>query len=68
MINIKVYVKREECIGCGACQMLAPEVFELDDDGISVVINEDVEESLEEKTNEAVEACPTSAIEVEKED
>ena len=57
---MKVVVNRDNCIGCGACEALYPEVFQIDDEGLSTVINcENVDEA---KVSEAVESCPTSAI------
>lgn len=57
---MKVVVNRDNCIGCGACEGIYPEVFQIDDEGISTVIsNENLDE---EKVTEAVESCPTSAI------
>ena len=57
---MKVVVNRENCIGCGACEALYPEVFQIDDEVLSTVIsNENIDE---EKLTEVVEGCPTSAI------
>jgi ferredoxin len=36
--GIKSAHVNETCIGCSACVAISPEVFELDDDGLSVVI------------------------------
>ncbi len=60
---MKVVVNRDNCIGCGACEALCPEVFQIDDEGLSKVINNDITEELEDKVTEAAEGCPTSAIE-----
>jgi ferredoxin len=30
--NKKVYVDEEECIGCGSCEEICPEVFKLNED------------------------------------
>ncbi len=60
---MKVVVNRDNCIGCGACEALCPEVFQIDDEGLSKVICDDVNEELEAKVTEAAEGCPTSAIE-----
>ena len=66
---MKVVVNRDNCIGCGACEALCPEVFQIDDEGLSTVINkEEVKEELVEKVTEAMESCPTSAIEEAKEE
>lgn len=52
----------EDCIGCGACTGVAPEVFEMGDEGLAVVIEgaSDVEAA-----KEAAEACPVEAITVD---
>jgi ferredoxin len=51
----------DTCIGCGACVAIAPENFDYAE-GVSVVTNE----TITEKTKEAVDACPVGAIEVEE--
>lgn len=58
----KVEVDKNKCIGCGACTAIAPDVFELDDDGLAKVIEEEINEDV--KT--AAEGCPTEAITVEE--
>lgn len=59
---MKVVVNKDNCIGCGACEALCPEVFQLDDDGLSTVIKDEITSELEDTVHEAVESCPTSAI------
>ena len=67
---MKTRVKKDTCIGCGACTVIADNIFEIGDDGLAEVINpteEDLKEvKEEEKENviDAAESCPTSAIEV----
>ena len=57
---MKVVVNRDNCIGCGACEALYPELFQIDDEGLSTVIsNENIDEA---KLAEAMEGCPTLAI------
>lgn len=58
---MKVKVIDENCIGCGACEAICPQVFELKD-GISTVVEENIEDSLKEIVTEALEFCPTEAI------
>lgn len=61
---MKVVVNKDNCICCGACAAISPEVFEIDEDeGISKVICEDFSKVDEKALMEAVESCPTSAIE-----
>ena len=63
---MKVKVNRESCIGCGACAAICDDVFEIDDEGISTVKKENVEENKKQEVQDAVESCPTGAIEVEE--
>ena len=62
---MKVKVNDDACIGCGACVAIAPEVFEINDDGLSQAIKENVSEDDSDKAREAIESCPTGAIEGE---
>jgi len=55
----------ENCIGCGACTGIAPDVFELNDDGVAEnILGEDTAD-FEDEIKEAAESCPVEAIEVE---
>lgn len=63
MKKIKI---NENCIGCGACTAIAKEYFEINDDGYAKAKIEKVEEKDIEEVEEAVEGCPTSAIELEE--
>ena len=63
-MSYKVKVDENKCIGCGACQAVCPDVFQLNDDGKAQVL---VPTTDIECVKEAEEACPVSAIEVEKE-
>lgn len=56
-------VNKDLCIGCGACQAVCPEVFEIEDDGLATVIVEEIPEELNEDALDAKEGCPTIAIE-----
>ena len=63
---MKVKVNRDNCIGCGACEAICLEVFNLDDEGLSTVICNNFENIDENSITEAVESCPTNAISKEK--
>lgn len=60
---MKVVVKQDACIGCGACVACAEDVFEINEAGLSEVKVETVPESSEEDAREAIASCPTVAIE-----
>ncbi|MCI2059165.1 MAG: ferredoxin [Oscillibacter sp.] len=50
----------ENCIGCGLCTGIAPDVFELSDEGHAVVKAQPADPA---QAKEAEEQCPVSAIE-----
>ena len=73
---MRVYVDQLECTGSGQCEMLAPEVFVLGDDGLATV--KDVEGNpvpdgavgvgvavpfeIEAKVRDAADVCPGACI------
>jgi len=62
---MKAYVDREKCISCGLCESLCPDVFELDEESISVVIVDEIPADSESCAIDAQEQCPTEAISVD---
>ena len=71
---MKVKVNKDVCVGCGACQAIAPSVFEFNDEGYAEAKEETnnletMDEELKNDVMDALEGCPTGAIvEVEEED
>ena len=59
---MKFKVDQELCIGCGACEGVCPEVFEMRDDDKAYVIKDPVPAELEDNALEAEESCPVEAI------
>lgn len=55
------------CIGDGICVDICPEVFEMGDDQLAHVVNENPSEELQERVKEAADACPTGAISIHEE-
>ena len=62
---MKIKINEDNCIGCGYCEGVCEEVFEVMD-GVSHVKSETIDKDYEEQVIEAIEGCPTSAIEEEK--
>jgi ferredoxin len=58
-------VDRSKCIGCGACAAVCPKVFEIDDEGLAIVIANPIPAGEEESAQEAAEGCPVEAITIE---
>ncbi len=59
---MKVFVDKDICIGCGACQAICPNLFTIDDDGLAKVIDNKVPDQLTDDAKDAVENCPVGAI------
>ena len=54
----KIKIDKEKCIGCGACQSICPEVFEVVGD--KAIIKKQIDTPCVE---DALSSCPTGAIE-----
>ena len=63
---VKVVVDFDLCQSNALCMGLAPEVFEVRDDGFLYILDEHPAEALREKVEEAVRTCPTQAISIEE--
>ena len=59
---MKVKVNKDVCIGCGACQAICPNVFEIGDDGHADVKTETIAEEETSNVQDAKESCPVGAI------
>ena len=59
---MRIAADREVCIQAGNCVMVADEVFDQDDDGIVVVLVDEVPADEEDNVREAVKLCPASAL------
>jgi ferredoxin len=63
---VKVHADRDVCIQAGNCVMSAGALFDQDDDGIVVVLVDEVPADEEDNAREAVRLCPSQAISVEQ--
>ncbi len=53
----------DDCISCGNCEAICPEVFEVPD---KMVVKAGVDYSAHEKAiRESIDACPTNVIKIE---
>jgi ferredoxin len=63
---VRVTIDQDKCEGHGECTLIAPDVFELDDDAlVSRVLVPEPDESRQAAVRDAEMMCPTSAIRVE---
>ncbi|MFC9502819.1 ferredoxin [Streptomyces sp. NPDC057002] len=59
---MKVHVDHEACQVSGLCTGLAPEVFELDEQGDLVILDETPPPDQHDDVQEAVRSCPLQAL------
>jgi ferredoxin len=59
---VEITIDRDVCMGSGNCSFWAPGVFDLDDDGIAIVV--DPAGAPVDKIVLAAQGCPTQAIAV----
>ncbi len=59
---VRVQADRDVCISAGNCVMTAGAVFDQDDDGIVVVLVDDIPDEELDRVREAVKLCPSSAL------
>ncbi|MDK3258791.1 ferredoxin [Blastococcus capsensis] len=52
----------ERCVGAGACEAVAPDVFEVGDDGTVRLLRPHPADADLPDVREAVRACPTRAL------
>ena len=64
----------DECIACGACGAMAPDIFDFDDEGYALNVyggdnntgTVEIPEELHADLVDAAESCPTEAIKIEE--
>jgi ferredoxin len=56
-----VYIDEEECIGCGSCVEICPEVFQMKESEEKAEVIK-TEGGSEELIQEAMDTCPVSCI------
>lgn len=64
-MSVKFHIDADKCIASGACAIVAPEVFGIDDLGMITVVNDSPQEGLRSKVTDAAAACPAWVITVE---
>jgi ferredoxin len=59
---VKIAADRDVCIQAGNCVMAADTLFDQDDDGIVMVLVDEVPDDEEDHAREAVKLCPSQAL------
>jgi ferredoxin len=63
---MKVTVDFNKCTGLGICESMAPEFFEVNDEGTLELLKEDITDDELQSVEEAVAGCPTEALRIER--
>lgn len=61
---MKVTVDYDLCTSNAVCMSIAPEVFEVRDDGFLYVLNDNPGPEFDDKLSQAVASCPNGAISI----
>jgi ferredoxin len=62
---MKIVLDENKCSSLGMCESVAPDFFEVGDDGALVVLDSEPPDSRRALMEEAVAACPTGALSLE---
>lgn len=60
--TMRIVADKHKCIGAGTCVVIAPELFDQDDEGIVDVLVEEPREDQLGVLGEAIEYCPAQAL------
>jgi len=61
---VKAVADRGRCEGHGLCADVAPEVYDLDEDAVVVLLHETVPSALERKAEAGARVCPVAALRI----
>ncbi len=59
---MRIEVDLNKCTGHGICESIAEDVFEVQDDGIVRILDNERPESDRDRVQQAVTLCPTAAL------
>lgn len=62
---MRILLDESACTSIGMCESLAPDVFELDDAGLLLVLDPEPDAARRAEVASACEACPNSALTIE---
>nr|WP_269787500.1 ferredoxin [Streptomyces guryensis] len=61
-IDMKVELEADKCVASGQCVLAAMDVFDQDDDGIAILLEDEPAPELLDDVKEAIAVCPAAAI------
>lgn len=63
---MRITADRERCIGAGMCALIAPEIFDQDDDDGRVRLLDSNPQRNLAAVREALDTCPSRALEIDE--
>ena len=66
MTALIVHVDEDLCIGAGQCVLVAPDIFDQDDQGLVILLDATPPPPLHEAARKAARLCPARAITIEE--
>ncbi len=63
---MKAIVDAETCTGCELCVDICPEVFEMGEDEVALVLVDSIPAENEAVCRDAADQCPSDAIQIEE--
>ena len=63
---MKISVKHGACVGAGQCALVAESVFDQDEKGIVVLLDESPDASEHQAARKAASLCPARAISIQE--
>ena len=64
MLDYKIKYTRSKCIGATNCVQIAPDMWELDSDGLAKAKKTKISDKELQKNIKAARSCPSHAIEI----
>ncbi|MFB7664801.1 ferredoxin [Kitasatospora sp. NPDC056138] len=61
---MRVSIDSDRCVSAGQCVMLAPDVFDQDDDGIVMLLQDEPPEDLHAVVRQSASLCPVRLIQL----
>jgi ferredoxin len=59
-----IIADRQRCEGHGLCVEVAPEVFDLDDNDVVLILHDEIPPELEVRAEAGARSCPVAALRV----
>ena len=64
-MTVKIRVNVENCVGHARCAAVAPEIYELDDNGFNTTAYKEVDDTLLDQAVRGMRACPEKIITID---